>query len=102
MIINLEKINIPQRIVEELDIIFSSFNEIEKVVLFGSRSRKDNKENLDIDLAIYGVKNNKWKLNEMINDIATLYSFDIVYVPSNISKAILFQIKKDGCIIYER
>ncbi len=102
MIINLEKINIPQRIVEELDIIFSSFNEIEKVVLFGSRSRKDNKENLDIDLAIYGVKNNKWKLNEMINDIATLYSFDIVYVSSNSSKALLFQIKKDGCIIYER
>ena len=80
MIINLEKINIPQRIVEELDIIFSSFNEIEKVVLFGSRSRKDNKENLDIDLAIYGVKNNKWKLNEMINDIATLYSFDIAVI----------------------
>lgn len=100
--INLDKVDIPSRIVEDLENVFKYFEEIEKVVLFGSRARKDNKYCSDIDLAVYGISDNKWKFNDMIEDISTLYSFDIIFISSDTSKKLLSQIKKDGCIIYER
>lgn len=99
--INLDKVDIPSRIVEDLENVFKSFKEIEKVVLFGSRARKDNKDYSDIDLAVYGIIENKWKFNNMIEDISTLYSFDIIFISSDTSEKLLSQIKKDGCIIYE-
>lgn len=103
MIINLDKVNIPKKIVKELDCIFSSFDNIQKVVLFGSRARKDNKVNSDIDIAIYGnVEEDKYKINNMIDEINTIYSFDVIFVCEEISENLLNQIKKDGSIIYER
>ena len=100
--INLDKVDIPSRIVEDLENVFRSFEEIEKVVLFGSRARKDNNESSDIDLAVYGISDNKWKFNDMMEDISTLYSFDIIFISSDTSEKLLSQIKKDGCVIYER
>lgn len=100
--INLEKVDIPERIVNELENIFKSFEELEKVVLFGSRARKDNKEYSDIDLAIYGVNENKYRIIDKIEDINTLYSFDVIIISENTSETLLSQIKKDGCVIYER
>ena len=103
MINNLDKVDIPLKLVKELELIFSSFEEIEKVILFGSRARRDNKDYSDVDLAIYGLgKNNEWKFNDMIDNINTLYSFDIIFISSDTSENLLDQIKKDGCIIYER
>lgn len=100
--INLEKVDIPERLVKDLDNIFKSFEELEKVVLFGSRARKDNKEYSDIDLAIYGISENKYRIIDKIDDIDTLYSFDVIIISENTSETLLSQIKKDGCVIYER
>lgn len=81
MLINLDKVNLPERIISNLDNVFTSFSKLEKEILFGSRAGKDNKENSDIDLAIYGIdKEEEWKLSEKIEDINTLYSFDIVVI----------------------
>lgn len=102
MIINLNNIDLPEKIVKSLDEIFNSFESIERVILFGSRARKENKKSSDIDLAIYGVDEEKVKIINRIDEINTLYSFDIIFVDNETSDKLLQQIKKDGVIIYER
>lgn len=102
MIINLSNIDLPEKIVKSLDEIFNSFKSIERVILFGSRARKENKKSSDIDLAIYGVDEEKVKIINRIDEINTLYSFDIIFVDNETSDKLLQQIKKDGVIIYER
>ena len=39
---------------QELLKIFKKYKEIEKVILFGSRARQDNKYNSDIDICLFG------------------------------------------------
>lgn len=102
MIINLSNIDLPEKIVKSLDEIFNSFKSIERVILFGSRARKENKKSSDIDLAIYGVDEEKVKIINRIDEINTLYSFDIIFVDNETSDKLLQQIKKDGVIIYNR
>lgn len=102
MIINLSNIDLPEKIVKSLNEIFNSFESIERVILFGSRARKENKKSSDIDLAIYGVDEEKVKIINRIDEINTLYSFDIIFVDNETSDKLLQQIKKDGVIIYER
>ena len=102
MIINLSNIDLPEKIVKSLDEIFNSFESIECVILFGSRARKENKKSSDIDLAIYGVDEEKVKIINRIDEINTLYSFDIIFVDNETSDKLLQQIKKDGVIIYNR
>lgn len=102
MIINLSNIDLPEKIVKSLDEIFNSFESIERVILFGSRARKENKKSSDIDLAIYGVDEEKVKIINRIDEINTLYSFDIIFVDNETSDKLVQQIKKDGVIIYER
>ncbi len=99
---NLYKVNIPDSLINELEKIFKSCEEIKKVVLFGSRARKDNRENSDIDIAIYSTNKQNSKIYSMFDEINTLYSFDIVFISSDTSINLVNQIKKDGCIIYER
>ena len=76
MITNLDKVDVPLKLVKELDYIFSYFGEIEKVILFGSRARRDNKENSDIDLAIYCDGDLSLFIEEVENTTHTLLEFD--------------------------
>ena len=66
-----------------------------KVVLFGSRARRTNREKSDIDLAVYGY----FDIEEEVN---TLLMFDVIDMDrKNISKDLLQEIERDGVIIYE-
>ena len=99
--VNLDKVNIPKRLINKLEEIFCSFDKLEKVVLFGSRARKDNKEYSDIDLAFYGISDDKLSLINKIESLDTLYSFDLIFVDTNISKALISNIEKEGCVVYK-
>lgn len=50
---------------------------VQNVILFGSRAKGTAHERSDFDVAVSGVKDIE-KLREMIDEIPTLYSFDIV------------------------
>ena len=101
--INLDKVDFPQRILSDVENVFNKFEDITKVVIFGSRARKDNKLYSDIDLAIYGLKKeNEIKFWDLMEEIDTLYSFDLVFISEDISDTLLSQIKRHGVVIYER
>lgn len=53
----------------------------EKIVLFGSRARSDNRERSDIDLAIYGMPEQDRPLFwSDVNALPTLLKFDLVHI----------------------
>ena len=61
---------------------FLKEKEIKNIYLFGSRARGDYKINSDIDIAILGKFNyrQKRKLKEKIDEIAGIYSVDLIFL----------------------
>ncbi|AOR23748.1 nucleotidyltransferase domain-containing protein [Clostridium taeniosporum] len=94
--------NLDKNILEEIINISKKYDYIEKVILFGSRARGDNKLKSDIDLAIYSDKD----LGEYIEDIElntrTLLEFDFSDMKNIKDEFFKEQISKDGVIIYEK
>ena len=75
----------------------------DKVVLFGSRARGDNRERSDIDIAVYGLPNeNRALFRSEIEELPTLLDFDIVFVTPDTDKALLKNIEKDGVILMSK
>ena len=75
--------------------------QLDKVILFGSRSRGDNRERSDIDLAIQGGDTVAFAASAD-EDIPTLLMFDVVDLDKPVQKELLEEIRKDGVVIYEK
>lgn len=78
---------------------------IEKVILFGSRARNDYKYNSDIDLAVIFTNNdndNYIKLFTKLENLNTLYKFDIIDYSKITNIKLKEEIDKDGIIIYKK
>lgn len=95
--------NLEQDIIKDIITIAEKYT-INKVVLFGSRARGDNKNTSDIDLAIYCMKDfdDKGSFILDIEDIETLLKFDIVFINNKLDEKLIDNIEKEGVIIYER
>lgn len=90
---------------EEIINVFMSFN-IKKAILFGSRARGNFKNTSDIDIAIEFSthdKDNFIKLFTKLEELNTLYKFDIVDIKGlNDNSTFRKEILKDGIVIYEK
>ncbi len=74
--------NLPLDVEEELKNFFLQFDCIDKVVLFGSRARKDNTLKSDIDICIYSLSMTKQEFSKIkyeINELPILFKIDIVH-----------------------
>lgn len=75
----------------------------DKIILFGSRARGDNRERSDIDLAVYGIPADRqsafWS---DIDDLPTLLDFDIVHVDHCTDPQLVANIEKDGIMIMSK
>lgn len=74
----------------------------DRVVLFGSRARGDNRERSDIDLAVFGLEPilaGRFRL--ALEDLPTLLSFDLVCVDDGTSPTLLENIKREGVTLYD-
>ncbi len=75
----------------------------EKILLFGSRARGDNRERSDIDLAIYGMsEEDRARFWSDIDDLPTLLKFDLVHVTELTDAGLVKNIEKDGVVLYEK
>lgn len=75
----------------------------DKIFLFGSRARGDNRERSDIDLAVYGMpEKNQSAFSFAVEDLPTLLDFDIVFVSDDTSPELLKNIEKDGIAIMDK
>lgn len=73
----------------------------QRLVLFGSRARGDNRYNSDIDLAVYGMpQKNQGRFWMDCEELPTLLKFDIVHIQDGMDPIFLQNIQKDGVILY--
>lgn len=87
---------------KQIILLFESFSELNKVYIFGSRSRGDYKITSDIDLAIESTSDIKLRLLNKLEDIRCILKFDVVDL-KNIGNEKLFEnIKKEGILIYKK
>ena len=73
-----------EEVFEEIKKIRKKYPQLEKVVLFGSRARGDNKYNSDIDLCVFApteLYDVYLAFSTEVDDIYTHYSFDILFFP---------------------
>jgi len=99
-------INLPQKTISQLIEIFSSYPEIEKVIVFGSRAMGNEKPGSDIDLAISGIKVTSELVGKIHNYLEeeTLfpYFFDCLYFETLTNPDLRNHILEYGKILYHR
>lgn len=94
--------DISENIVNEIKQLADKYA-VEKIVLFGSRARKSNRFNSDIDLAVFPDANfnQKGALSADLDEINTLLKIDVVFVTSDLDPKLLASINNEGVVIYE-
>ena len=94
------KYNLPERVLKDIT-VFSKENNIQKVILFGSRAKGTHTERSDVDIAVSGgdFEDFYWSIKEKVHSLLT---FDIVDLDSGISEQLREEIERDGIIIYEK
>ncbi len=81
---------------------YAALNDINKVILFGSRARDTNKERSDVDLAVSGGNPRRFH-SDLEERARTLLFFDVVDLDNpHLSQELLQEIQKDGVTIYEK
>ena len=77
---------------------------INRIVLFGSRARGDNRNNSDIDLAVFPAPefNSTGHFSSDVEDLETLLKIDLVFVDAYTEAALLERIHREGVVLYER
>ena len=95
--------NLDGDIIKSISEIGSRYK-VDKIVLFGSRARGDNKKTSDIDLAIYCDEdsNDESRIYFELEDINTLLKIDIVFIKSSTDRKFIENIEREGVTIYER
>lgn len=92
-----------EKLKNELQLIFSKYKEIEKVLLFGSRARQDNRYNSDVDICLFGKNIThliQAKVSMDIDEINTPLSFDILNFNELNKKELIDNILREGIDIY--
>ncbi len=97
-------IDLPRETISQLNSIFSTYPEIEKVIIFGSRALGNAKPGSDVDFAISGEKLTMQLVNKIQNFLKeeTLfpYYFDCLHLESIQSNNLLEHIEAHGLLFY--
>ena len=91
---------IQQKVIDEI-IELAKKNQVEKVILFGSRARGDYKTRSDIDLA-FQVGNSSCFILDVDEETSTLLEFDVIDLEKPIQKELLESINQEGVLLYEK
>ena len=92
--------NLDARVKEDI-VRLAERHGIQKIILFGSRARGDNRERSDIDLAVSGGSIGEFA--EAVDEEAwTLLMFDVVNLDRGITAELAAEIERDGVVLYEK
>ncbi len=91
--------------IKKIQLVFSNFEAIDKVVLYGSRAKGNFRNNSDIDLTLMG---NGLKLSTLLNveseldDLLLPYTIDLSVYDAIENPDLLEHINRIGSIFYDR
>lgn len=91
---------IKKQVLDEI-LMAAEKNNIEKVILFGSRARGDYRKTSDIDLAVSGGRIAHFQA-DIEEEVSTLLSFDIVNMDGSVREELVDSIKREGKVLYEK
>ncbi len=97
-------VNVLDNVLEKIKEIAVKYR-IEKVLLFGSRARRDASPVSDYDIVVFGKDMSALDRARFCTDadeIPTLKKIDIVFVNDGLTDDLMESIKKDGVVIYEK
>ena len=93
-------------VIEQINNISLTYKNIRKVVLFGSRARRDNTPASDYDIAVFSNHmelSEQAKFSDEIENIKTLNKIDVVFIKQRHMNTELYQnIMNDGVIIMDK
>lgn len=98
------KFGLSDTVVEELQDVFRRHANIEKVLIFGSRSKGNYRAGSDIDLALIGKNIDYRQLLDIsmeIDDLELLYSIDLLDYQTKVGTPIGDHIDRVGQVFYE-
>lgn len=98
------KFGLSKTVIEELQKVFRRHANIEKVLIFGSRSKGNYRADSDIDLAVIGKDLDYKQLLDIIceiEDLGLLYSVDLLDYQKKKGTPIGDHIDREGQIFYE-
>lgn len=94
--------DIDKEIIKQIGDMADEFNHIEKIILFGSRVRGDNRERSDIDLAVYSIEDITEFIYKVETQVETLLKFDITNMNQLHDLSFKQEIESEGVVIYEK
>ena len=98
------KFGLSDTVIQELQDVFRRYTNIEKVLIFGSRSKGDYRAGSDIDLAVIGKDIDYRLLLNLqcdIEDLELLYSIDLLDYQKKKGTPIGDHIDRVGQVFYE-
>ena len=96
----MNRTGISEKVINEI-ISLAKKNNLEKVILFGSRARGDYHRASDIDLAVLGGNVTAFSLD--VEELtSTLLTYDVVDIDKNLQAEFRESIEKEGKILYEK
>lgn len=93
------------QVLEKLQIVFKTFPEIEKVILYGSRAIGNYKQASDIDLSIVGMDLDlplQFAIENQLDDLLLPYKIDISIFHKIDNEKLLQHIEQFGKVIYNK
>lgn len=94
-----------ENVIAKINDAFSSIDELEQVILYGSRAKGNYKPTSDIDLTLKGEKINTTILGRIswaLDDLMLPYTFDLSIFHHVTQKDLLEHIERVGIIFYEK
>lgn len=97
---DIQRTGLSEELIKEISTIASKWG-VQKVILFGSRSRGDYGRASDIDLAVSGGDFTQFCLN-IEENAWTLLKFDIINLDDPLETDFRAMIQKEGVTLYEK
>lgn len=97
------KYGIEEEVYHEMINIFKEIEEIQEVILFGSRVKNTYKQTSDIDLAIEVTQDSKkLLLIRKLDEIRCALKFDVLNIKHIKNEKLIYDIQNEGIRIYKR
>lgn len=101
----MEPSGLTPEIFDKMRIVFHNYNEIDSVVLYGSRAMENFKKASDIDISLKGSTIDSTLQNKIefdLDDLMLPYKFDVSHYNSITNPEFLKHIKEVGIEIYKK
>jgi len=97
------KFGLKEKTIEQINEIFEKYNQVERVILYGSRALGTYKNGSDIDLTLVGKELSLSTMNKIWNDLDDLllpYTFDLSLFSELTNTELIDHIVENGVDFY--